>query len=451
MRDEMRLGAAIDQWAARHRDELIQDLMGLIRIPSIVDYHQDGLPMGRECKRALDFFLCVGKKYGFEIENGEDHWGSLLHRGSEGGKELGILGHLDVVAAGEGWQTDPFQPVERRGYIIGRGSYDNKGPLIMSLYVLRCLKEMEIPLRSNLRLIAGCDEEREMRDVAHFLNAHKAPSFSLNCDGAWPMCIGEKGILVLEIILPIHDESLVKVTGGNAENNVPDAASAVVNQGHDIINIHIRGVGTHCSTPSAGNNAIRQLIARLCRESSLQKNTQERLRRLYDCIRDDDGSGLRISYEDRLSGKTTCVPTLISYEQDKLHIRLNIRYALSQNAEVMIKHISDRCTKCDMQCKILSYHPPRYDSPDQPIHKRLLATYREVLNGREKPYIMGGGTHSRMFSHSVPYGPLSMSKTSFGHPHGANEAVSIDQLLKAIKVYVIALKRLDLYFHQPSM
>src|SRR3972149_308931 len=41
--------------------------------------------------------------------------------------------HLDTVPAGEGWDTDPFEAVEKNGLIIGRGACDNKGPMAAAL------------------------------------------------------------------------------------------------------------------------------------------------------------------------------------------------------------------------------------------------------------------------------------------------------------------------------
>lgn len=42
-------------------------------------------------------------------------------------KRLGFLGHVDVVPEGSGWNTDPFDPVQKNGFLIGRGVADMKG------------------------------------------------------------------------------------------------------------------------------------------------------------------------------------------------------------------------------------------------------------------------------------------------------------------------------------
>ena len=49
-------------------------------------------------------------------------------RGS-GGPHFGFAGHLDVVPPGEGWATDPFDPVIEDGVLTGRGANDMKSAI----------------------------------------------------------------------------------------------------------------------------------------------------------------------------------------------------------------------------------------------------------------------------------------------------------------------------------
>lgn len=52
-------------------------------------------------------------------------------------KHLCFAGHIDVVPAGEGWESDPFEPTLREGYLYGRGTQDMKGGVACFLSVLR--------------------------------------------------------------------------------------------------------------------------------------------------------------------------------------------------------------------------------------------------------------------------------------------------------------------------
>ena len=39
---------------------------------------------------------------------------------------LCFAGHIDVVPPGEGWESEPFTPTEREGFLYGRGAQDMK-------------------------------------------------------------------------------------------------------------------------------------------------------------------------------------------------------------------------------------------------------------------------------------------------------------------------------------
>ena len=54
-------------------------------------------------------------------------------RGRNANKNIMLMSHHDVVGAGAGWHTDPFEPAEKDGYLFGRGTIDTKTPLFAEL------------------------------------------------------------------------------------------------------------------------------------------------------------------------------------------------------------------------------------------------------------------------------------------------------------------------------
>ena len=50
----------------------------------------------------------------------------LKRSGNPNAKHLCFAGHIDVVPAGEGWESDPFVPTLKDGYLYGRGAQDMK-------------------------------------------------------------------------------------------------------------------------------------------------------------------------------------------------------------------------------------------------------------------------------------------------------------------------------------
>ena len=89
---------------------------------------------------------------------------------------------------------------------------------------------------------------------------------------------------------------------------------------------------------------------------------------------------------------------------------------------------------------------PFYIDAGSPAIQTLINTYNEVTGENQKPFTMGGGTYARHFPYAVSFGPehSDMVLPEFGGPmHGANEAAPIDKLLEALKIYIIALLRLE--------
>ena len=87
-----------------------------------------------------------------------------------------------------------------------------------------------------------------------------------------------------------------------------------------------------------------------------------------------------------------------------------------------------------------------YIEADTPAIKACIDTYNEVTGENATPFTMGGGTYARHFPYAVSFGPehSDMVLPEFGGPmHGANEAAPIDKLLEALKIYIIALLRLE--------
>ncbi|KAF8960946.1 glutamate carboxypeptidase [Flammula alnicola] len=70
-------------------------------------------------------------------------------------KTVLIYGHFDVQPANksDGWDTDPFTLTinEKTGQLIGRGSSDDKGPILGWLNVLQYHHENKLPLPVNIR------------------------------------------------------------------------------------------------------------------------------------------------------------------------------------------------------------------------------------------------------------------------------------------------------------
>ena len=73
------------------------------------------------------------------------------------GEHLCFAGHVDVVPAGSGWDSDPYEATERDGYIYGRGTQDMKSGVAAFLQAVKEAKEF----KGTLSLLLTSDEEGE--------------------------------------------------------------------------------------------------------------------------------------------------------------------------------------------------------------------------------------------------------------------------------------------------
>ena len=143
----------------KRKDALMEDLFSLLRIDSAMDMeHADAEnPFGPGPRKALDAFLKIAERDGYTTKNYDNYVGHFEYEnGANADAEvLGIIGHLDVVPAGSGWDSNPFEPEIRNGNLYARGASDDKGPTVACYYALKILKELNLPLSKKIRFIVG--------------------------------------------------------------------------------------------------------------------------------------------------------------------------------------------------------------------------------------------------------------------------------------------------------
>ena len=96
----------------------------------------------------------------------------FLYKKFSEGEHLCFAGHVDVVPAGDGWSTNPYDAVEKDGYIYGRGTQDMKSGVAA---FVQATKETQ-HFGGTLSLLLTSDEEGEGRDgtkiVLEYLKEH---------------------------------------------------------------------------------------------------------------------------------------------------------------------------------------------------------------------------------------------------------------------------------------
>lgn len=468
MMDQKELQQKINQWIEEHKEQMIADSLELVKIRSVAQRGEGGYPFGTGCAQVLDAALNMAKRMGFETENNDYYSGTALLRGKTD-RQLGVFGHLDIVPEGDlaNWDFNPYEPVFKDGYILGRGSSDNKCPAVASLYTMKCIRDLGLPMNHSILMYFGCEEEAGMSDIVHYFQHHEAPEFSFTSDGRYSLCYGEKGILTADLTTDVSGSNLVDFSGGQASNMVPDYARAVLKdvtketltdvlpadctitaQPDGTVLVEATGIAAHAAFPEGSESAIQKLAAALLQADVLDEKGRKAVKLMAEGFVDYYGTGLHIDFEDEIVGKTTAVNGVAKVEDGKLTARLNVRYALKADQDTMIASLQDTCAHYGFTVEALKNDPPMYVGLDDPCVQILHKTANEFLDGTYVPYVMGGGTYARKIPHAVAYGPTTRKidatdPLEYGEGHQPNEGMKLSDMTTGIRIYVNALLRVD--------
>jgi acetylornithine deacetylase/succinyl-diaminopimelate desuccinylase-like protein len=106
-------------------------------------------------------------------------WARNKHQA--GRRTVLIYGHYDVQPADplELWESPPFEPVLKNGFVFARGATDNKGQILSHILGVQETIEQHVDLPVNLHFVIEGEEEIGSGNLGNFLNQNKA---ALKCD-----------------------------------------------------------------------------------------------------------------------------------------------------------------------------------------------------------------------------------------------------------------------------
>lgn len=451
-----RLDAIIDEL----REDLIRMLTRWITIPSVKAPAQDGAPFGAEVRHALDTALADAAALGFEVRNIDNYAGDV-RMGPIGVDPLGILVHLDVVPAGDGWQVDPFAAMIEGDRMYGRGTSDDKGPAVAALFAMAAVKKAGIPLTREVRLILGCDEESGWEDMAYYKQHCDMPRSGFSPDANFPVINTEKGMLQLSLTASAADDGLKvhSIEVGERTNVIPGLATALiegdaalcerinhlssdmhlqveaVQNGENRLKLISTGIPGHAAYPEAARNALGQLLLML-----RALGVTGALKTLADTVgMEYDGTGLGIRMSDHTSGPLTCNLGILRYGESGLYATLDIRYPLLGNHKAITAALTAALGN-NISVAVNSQKEPHHVAPNSPLVVALLDAYHEET-GRERECIStGGGTYARCLQEGVAFGSAFPEDEELAHQAG--EYLSIDGLMQNVRIFARAIVKL---------
>jgi acetylornithine deacetylase/succinyl-diaminopimelate desuccinylase family protein len=309
----------------------------------------------------------------------------------KGSPTLIVACHLDVVPAGDGWDTDPFKSVVKDGRIFGRGANDNKGQMAPMLVLAKLLKENESTLNGSLMLIGAADEEKGSRLGLEYL-------------------LDECGITADYAIIPDVANNMKIIDVGE--------------KGALFLNIISHGKQCHGSTPEKGTNAIWNMIELLNQVKELK----------HKCISHELFTPPTMNLGTISGGAAhNIVPA-------KCEAKLDIRYLpgetekeILDNIYKIIASVENNNPTARFDITIDTQLPPTQIPADNPLVSLISKHTESILGTKPIPMGFSGVTVCKQLVEkgimAVGFGPGDEDQA-----HVANESIEIQELLDFGKI-----------------
>lgn len=431
-----------------NKEEMLQTLADLVAIPSVVSEAEGDMPFGKEVHRAYEYMMAKAEADGFTTKNVDNQGGHIDFTGKTDDL-VAVVGHLDVVPAGDtaNWNTDPFKAEIIDGKMYGRGTIDDKGPLLAGYYAVKALKEAGFEPEKTIRVMLGLDEETNWYGMEYYMEREKAPVAGFSPDAEFPVIHGEKGMISFDLTKKIDLSAeggirLISLKGGTVSNAVPDSAKAVIAYGSKTSEVTAKGVSAHASTPEQGTNAISVLFDLLAEKTFAQKDVNDIICFYKDHLGFDiHGERMEIGFEDEPSGKLTLNVGIVDIENDTAKLVIDVRYPVTYTLEQVMEGVHRVCDPFGWEITENTGAGPLYKPADDPLVVTLMDIYRKYTGQHDaQPITMGGATYARAVPNTVAFGPVFPGEVDLCHQ--PNEYIDIDTMVTSTKIFAEALYNL---------
>lgn len=457
----------------KFKDEIVKYTCEIIKIPSVYEVSEDkNKPFGENVNKALEYMLSLGKKLGFRTKNINGYCGYIEF--GEGEEMVGIIVHLDVVPAGEGWTYPPFSATIVENKIYGRGAIDDKGPVISTLYAMKYIKDTK-KVKKRVRLILGLNEEKDWKCINYYKSKEEPPTIGFSPDSDFPCIYAEKAVLTLNLKYNYEKKGNIIIKKVDTKNNpinvVPKYCSVeleinqidktefiekinevikknkidahVENKENRTLKIVSHGISAHAAHPELGDNAINKMLNILYKIFS-EYNEKLEILELFNkyILNDYDGEKMKINCEDE-SGNLTINLGNFSINENTINLGFNLRIPISMRVENIEKRFLDIANEYDVNLEVKGKNNALYVNKESYLVRTLCNVFNKVTNSNANPIAIGGATYARAFKNCVSFGPNMPGHKDMCHQ--IDEYIEIDNLILLSKIYAEAIEILDMY------
>lgn len=409
---------AVSKEIERLKDEMVNTLMELIRVPAIgPDNGGEG-----EYDKAMKLLEII-KDWPFDKIEGYDAPDPRAKNGvrpnilayyyGEKGEEsprLWILTHLDVVPPGDlsKWtETKPFEPVIKDGKVYGRGSEDNGQSMVASLYAVKAMMNLGIRPKRTIILAFVSDEETGSKYGIDWLMREHPELFR-------------------------KDDLVLVPDGGNEEGTFIEIAEKSILW----MRFKVKGKQVHASMPDKGLNAHRVVL-------ELALEVDKLLHEKYS-ERDELFEPPESTFEPTMVKNPSESPNIIPGEHEIVFdCRILPKYSVDDvlsDVKEIAKRIEEKYKKeingeilPKIELEIIQMFKAPAPTPEDSELVKLLKDAIKKLRGKEaKVGGIGGGTFAAYFRKLGI--PAVVWATLDETAHQPNEYAKIENIVEDAKV-----------------
>ena len=325
---------------------------------------------------------------------------------AEGGRSVIFNGHLDVVSAEPLglWETDPFNPVERDGWLYGRGAGDMKSGVAAMTYAVHAVEKVGFGFKAPVTIEAVIEEE---------------------CGGNGALACVAAGHDVEAVLIP----------------EPMSHAILTAQLGVLWFKVSLSGVPRHVQEAQAGVNAIEKCIPLIGALRTLEAEMNQDVHPVYADI--EHPINLNVGIIKGGDWPST-VPAAAEF-----HCRLS--FFPGESYEQTCGRIIDTIAGATRQDPWLVDNQPQVEfygfrseghvaDRNQPAFNTLNDCHREMFGRDAEDSISTATTDVRAYHHyasaqATCYGPVAENI------HAANERVKIESVIQTAKVYALFLAR----------